>query len=68
MAAGFANTALMASCGAAMPTPPMEREIGPMPIRLSPFVAKAPELKAIMTNKMIVEIIELLFITSSSSF
>src|ERR1044071_5484006 len=30
----------MASCGAATPTPPMEREVGPMPMRLSPLVAR----------------------------
>ncbi len=41
MAAGLANTALMASWGAAMPTPPMALDIGPTPIRLSPLVAIA---------------------------
>jgi hypothetical protein len=33
------KTALMASWGAAMPTPPIALEIGPIPIKLSPFVA-----------------------------
>jgi hypothetical protein len=41
IAAGFENTALIASWGAAMPTPPIALEIGPIPMRLSPFVAKA---------------------------
>ena len=39
MLAGLENTALMASWGAAMPTPPMAREMGPTPMRLSPLVA-----------------------------
>jgi hypothetical protein len=41
MAAGLAKTALMASCGAAIPTPPMDLAMGPMAIMLSPFVAEA---------------------------
>src|SRR5512143_2848584 len=41
MAAGLEKTALMASWGEAMPTPPMAREMGPTPIRLSPLVARA---------------------------
>jgi hypothetical protein len=40
MAAGFEKTALMASWGAAIPTPPMDLEIGPMLMRLSPLVAE----------------------------
>jgi hypothetical protein len=43
MAAGLAKTALIASCGAAVPTPPMDLAIGPIPMRLSPFVAKADD-------------------------
>jgi hypothetical protein len=41
MAAGLENTALMASRGAAIPTPPMAREMGPTPMMLSPLVARA---------------------------
>jgi ribosomal protein L11 len=41
MAAGFEKIALIASWGAATPTPPMALDMGPIPIRLSPFVAKA---------------------------
>ena len=41
MAAGLEKTALMASWGAAIPVPPMAREMGPIPIRLSPLVAMA---------------------------
>jgi len=40
MAAGLAKTALIASWGAAMPTPPMARAMGPIAMRLSPFVAR----------------------------
>jgi hypothetical protein len=41
IAAGFEKTALIASWGAAIPTPPIARETGPMLIRLSPLVAEA---------------------------
>jgi hypothetical protein len=41
MPAGLEKTALTASWGAAMPTPPIDLEIGPMPINWTPFVAKA---------------------------
>ena len=41
MAAGLEKTALIASWGAAMPVPPMAREMGPMAIRLVPLVAWA---------------------------
>jgi hypothetical protein len=40
MAAGLENTALIASWGDAMPTPPMALEMGPTPMRLSPLVAR----------------------------
>ncbi len=45
MAAGFENTALMASCGAASPVPPNAREFGPIPIKLTPLVADTWELR-----------------------
>jgi hypothetical protein len=51
MAAGLAKTALMASWGAAMPTPPMALEIGPTPIRLSPLVAIAGADNKTVKNK-----------------
>jgi hypothetical protein len=41
MAAEFAKTALMASNGWAIPTPPMDLAMGPTPIKLIPLVAKA---------------------------
>jgi hypothetical protein len=50
MAAGFEKTALIASWGAAIPTPPMEREIGPILIMLSPFVARAGRGRTRMIN------------------
>jgi hypothetical protein len=40
MAAGLEKTALMASWGAAIPTPPILRDMGPIPIKLSPLVAR----------------------------
>ena len=65
MAAGLEKTALMASWGAAMPTPPMARETGPTPIRLSPLVARAGvDSKTVKNNTAI--ILHKNFIFSSS--
>jgi hypothetical protein len=67
MAAGLEKIALMASWGAATPTPPMALEIGPMPIRLSPFVARAAgEIMA--TRPRMVNTKNKLFLMNLSSF
>jgi hypothetical protein len=58
MAAGLEKTALMASWGLAMPTPPMAREMGPTPIRLSPLVADAVATsKRVKPTTIIVKVI-----------
>ena len=52
MAAGLAKTALMASIGWAIPTPPMDLAMGPMAIKLSPLVAKAAVDNSIVQEKI----------------
>jgi hypothetical protein len=41
IAAGLANTALIGSCGAAIPVPPNDLDIGPIPMSISPLTAYA---------------------------
>jgi hypothetical protein len=65
MAAGLAKTALIASCGAAIPTPPIDLEIGPIPMRLVPFVAKTG-VDNIATKDTIIAILKMFFMTYSS--
>jgi len=37
MPAGLADSAVTTSCGAAIPTPPIDLEMGPMEIKLDPL-------------------------------
>ena len=67
MAAGLENTALMASWGAAIPTPPIARETGPTPIRLSPLVARAREAQR-TTSPTSTLILKIFFIAFSPFF
>ena len=61
MAAGLAKIALMASWGAATPTPPMERDMGPTPMRLDPLVARASGTSTRIAVKMVDEIKHVFF-------
>jgi len=65
MAAGLANTALIASRGLAIPVPPMAREMGPMAIKLSPLVAQAVGAASITRTRTAINFADR-FITFSS--
>src|ERR1051325_7677087 len=53
IAAGFSNTAPMASWVAATPTPPIEREVGPMPISWSPLVARTGDAESVVSARVV---------------